>query len=117
MPPVVRFNMPVVLYVTLTISPRLAVLNNTRFHSAWTDAIQDANAWRAFLYVIMPDHIHLFAVPRRLPRIGIDRWCEFLKSEPQFILALTLNGVGSPVVGIRKCAVACILKKRPPMCA
>jgi putative transposase len=79
MPPVERFNAPVVLFVTLAIRSRVPAFANAHFHAAWTSALSEANAWRVSLYVIMPDHIHLFCVPSCWPRMGVKPWCEYLK--------------------------------------
>ena len=77
--PVIRHNAPIVLFVTMAIRPRVNALANDVAHAAFQDALAKADAWRAFLYVMMPDHIHAFVVPRTWPSFPIARWAEFLK--------------------------------------
>jgi len=68
-----------VLFVTITIQPRVNALANDMFHHAFLRAVDEADAWRVFLHVILPDHIHLFAVPGTHPPYPIKKWAEFLK--------------------------------------
>jgi len=77
--PIERHNKPTILFVTLAIKPRIPALANDLFHEAFKNALKEADAWRVFLYLLMPDHIHLFAVPQTLPPFPIKKWAEFLK--------------------------------------
>jgi REP element-mobilizing transposase RayT len=77
--PVERYNESVVIFVTLAVRPRMAVLANPAFLAAFRAALLDADAWRVSSYMLMPDHAHLFAVPHRLLRVGIAIWSAFLK--------------------------------------
>jgi REP element-mobilizing transposase RayT len=79
MPPVEKRNMPVVLFVTLAVKPRAPVFDNAKFQDAFRTAVVDANAWRVTCYVLMPDPIHLFAVPERFPAVSVGVWTEYLK--------------------------------------
>jgi REP element-mobilizing transposase RayT len=37
------------------------------------------NRWKIIAMEIMPDHVHLFCRPARLPMLGIKRWSGYLK--------------------------------------
>lgn len=86
MPPVGRHNMPVVLFVTIAVRPRIPVLANRLFYTCFLTAMQEADGWRTASHVVMPDHIHMFCVPCRQPAIGIKAWSEFLKRRTSFHL-------------------------------
>ncbi len=78
-PPVERHNMPIILFVTLTVQPRGNHLASDLFHAVFLEACRDADAWLVGRYVIMPDHVHLFCAPARWPPVGIRRWTQYLK--------------------------------------
>jgi putative transposase len=78
-PPVEHHNAPVVLFVTIGIQPRKPFLANTIFQNSFNEAIIEANAWRVSSYLLMPDHIHLFALPATFSNVGIMPWVTFLK--------------------------------------
>jgi putative transposase len=40
----------------------------------------EANAWLVGRYILMPDHLHLFAAPGRLD-ISLDNWVKYWKSQ------------------------------------
>lgn len=79
MPPVERHNTPILLFVTLAIQPRGPHLANPSFHKAFGSACADADAWSVGFYLIMPDHVHLFCRPARVPAVPIKRWSTYLK--------------------------------------
>jgi putative transposase len=79
MPPIERHNAPIIVLVTMNVKPRTAVLDNDKFHSAFRQAADDADAWSVGEYQIMPDHMHLFCRPAVEPRAGIAAWCTYLK--------------------------------------
>ena len=101
--PIPRHNTPVVLFVTMAIQPRVNALANDTFHEAFKNALKEADAWRVFLYVIMPDHIHAFIVPRTVSPFPIGNWAKFLKRKiAQNIDAAAHGGrVSSPAAGWR----------------
>lgn len=74
-----------VLFITVCTRPRASVLANDVAHKALRHAWQRADHWLVGDYVIMPDHIHLFAV------VSIDTdikvWTRFWKRE----CTITLN--------------------------
>jgi len=77
--PVHRHNTPVVLFVTIAIQPRVNALANDAVHAIFQRVLKEADAWRAFLYVMMPDHIHIFVVPQTVTPYPIAKWVGFLK--------------------------------------
>ena len=79
MPPVEQHNEPVIVFVTLAVQPRGALLANEAFRAAFLGACADADAWSVGRFVIMPDHVHLFCSPAKMPRVGIKRWSGYLK--------------------------------------
>jgi len=70
---------PTILFVTFAIQPRTPQLANEAFQEAFTDACHEADAWSVGFYMIMPDHVHVFCQPARVPRVGIHRWVSYLK--------------------------------------
>ena len=79
-PPVERFNEPVLVLVTVCTKDRRGVLACAEVHGLCRDAWRAAGSWQVGRYVIMPDHIHLFCFPGRLPVPGLRPWVEFWKS-------------------------------------
>lgn len=94
-PPVERPNEPIILLVTLTIIPRIPILNNAVLHDAFLHGCNAADTWSVGYYMIMPDHIHLFASPAKLPRISIKRWTGYLKE----CITKQLHRTGSQLEG------------------
>jgi len=58
-----RFNDPVVLFCTVCILNRGALLNNAASVQAVQMAWQEASQWRVGEFLFMPDHLHFFCVP------------------------------------------------------
>jgi len=77
----VRFtnNAPTVIFVTVCTRGRIAWLANHACHELLRQAWRDATAWRVGVYVLMPDHVHLFAIPGE-PELDLERWVRFWKS-------------------------------------
>jgi len=71
---------PVILFVTVCTKnhqPALASMEvHQQLHSLW----HKADAWLVGRYVIMPDHVHLFAAPGNLD-ISLENWIQFWKSQ------------------------------------
>ena len=55
------------------------MLANTIAHDAIVDAWANATAWQVGRYVVMPDHVHLFASPGPNP-LELSNWVSFWKS-------------------------------------
>jgi REP element-mobilizing transposase RayT len=78
--PVERFNEPLIVQVNVCTSDRRAVLACPEGHALCRDVWHAADSWRVGQYVIMPDHIHLFCAPGRVPAPSLKQWVEFWKS-------------------------------------
>jgi len=101
--PVERHNQPVIVFVTLTITPRGDYLANQGFHDTFLQACADANAWSVGRYMIMPDHVHFFSSPAKEPRVGLMQWVSFLKR--RVTIRLSPEGVAESAV-VRRARLA-----------
>ena len=72
-------NHPVIVFVSVCTKGRHPWLASAENHVALRHAWQAASAWLVGRYVLMPDHLHLFAAPGR-PEISLDNWIRFWKS-------------------------------------
>ncbi|NCD23459.1 MAG: hypothetical protein EOL90_11050 [Spartobacteria bacterium] len=80
-PPIERFNEPVILLTTVCAQNRQPVLACEAVHRICREVWKAADFWRVGRYVIMPDHIHLFCAPGRIPMPSMRQWVEFWKSQ------------------------------------
>jgi len=80
MPVVVRHNEPTVVLLTVCTSERKNRLANERVHRALKTVWTEAHAWRVGLYVIMPDHVHMFCSPGCPEFPAIASWARYWKS-------------------------------------
>ena len=78
--PVFRFNRSTILYVTICTKDRRKILANDIVHQALLKAFTKADHWLVGLYVIMPDHIHLFCAPATQESLNVRKWAEYVKS-------------------------------------
>ena len=72
-------NQPTIAFVTICAKKRIAWLADRECHSALRKAWAEADGWLVGRYVVMPDHIHLFAAPGAKD-IEIEPWVQFWKS-------------------------------------
>ena len=70
---------PTLIFVTVGTASRIPWLANEEVHSALRDIWFKADRWETGTYVIMPDHIHLFAWPGRIEH-DLDAWIRYWKS-------------------------------------
>jgi REP element-mobilizing transposase RayT len=56
------------------------VLASSDFHERLVDAWRTADHWCVGRYVIMPDHLHLFCAPNRIPPTSLAGWIRFWKT-------------------------------------
>ena len=80
MPVVVRHNEPTVVLLTVCTRERRNHLANEMVHQVMKSAWMDAYAWRVGLYVIMPDHLHMFCSPGSVEFPAIASWARYWKS-------------------------------------
>ena len=70
---------PTIVFVTVCTEGRAPWLDTESHHATLRAAWAEADAWVVGRYVVMPDHIHLFAAPGSKD-IDIDRWVGYWKS-------------------------------------
>ena len=68
---------PTIVFVIATVHHRRALLANGRMHAMLVDVWRSAAAWTVGRYVVMPDHLHLFATPAG--DLPLDNWVRFWK--------------------------------------
>ena len=73
-------NQAVIVFVTVCTKGRRPVLANDTIHTLLREAWIDAQLWRVGRYVIMPDHLHLFAAPATIPPEPLRKWTSYWKS-------------------------------------
>ena len=73
-------NAPTVVFLTVCTRGRRAWLATDACHALLRQVWCDATAWRVGAYVLMPDHVHLFAIPGE-PELDLERWARFWKSK------------------------------------
>ena len=78
--PVAIHNEPIVVQVNICTKDRRPILACDAVHSLCRDVWKSADFWRVGLYMIMPDHIHLFCTPGRTPATSLKQWVSFWKS-------------------------------------
>lgn len=75
----IRADQPTVVFVTFCTAGRAKVLATPQMHRVISDVLRQADRWRVGRYVIMPDHVHLFATPADLT-VSLDAWVRYCKS-------------------------------------
>ena len=75
-----KLNRPTIVFLTVCRKDRRRYLANEIVHELIRNVWTDASAWLVGRYVIMPDHIHLFAGANGSP-IPFDNWARFWKSQ------------------------------------
>ena len=73
-------NRSTVVFITVCTRDRRRILADAAVHRVLVNAWESANFWSVGRYVIMPDHVHLFASPSRLPPDSLQQWMRFWKS-------------------------------------
>lgn len=73
-------NRNVIVFVTVCTKDRKPILANAQVHRLLLESWCEANAWTVGRYVIMPDHLHLFAAPATDDAPDQRRWVAFWKS-------------------------------------
>jgi len=73
--------LPTIVFVTICTKNRRPILANDEMHLRIRAAWMHAGAWLVGRYVIMPDHIHLFASPSGREGVSFDAWMKYWKSQ------------------------------------
>ena len=74
---------PTIVFVTACTKDRVRWLATPGCHELLREIWREAAAWRVGRYVIMPDHVHLFASPADQdvsPFVSLEKWMAFWKS-------------------------------------
>ena len=71
---------PIVIFDTVCTKNRKPWLATALVHETLQAVWTEATAWLVGRYVIMPDHIHLFAAPGS-PEVSLDNWVQYWKSQ------------------------------------
>src|SRR5262245_22817277 len=74
-----RSDLPTIVFLTVCAKDRKRWLATHQVHVLLREVWASATAWLVGRYVIMPDHIHLFAAPGR-PLVSLDNWVQYWKS-------------------------------------
>ena len=74
-----RHHRPTVVFVTVCTKNRRSILASAKVHDALIETWSHATAWLVGRYVVMPDHMHLFAIPGPQP-LPLGNWVAFWKS-------------------------------------
>ena len=69
---------PVIVFVTVCTRGRKKWLASEDAHADVLLAWNAADGWMVGRYVVMPDHVHLFAAPRR-EDVTLDAWVRYWK--------------------------------------
>lgn len=72
-------NRPTIVFVTVCTHKRLRCLASEQAHALLNDVWLKADSWQVGRYVVMPDHVHLFAAPTN-PDVDLERWVRYWKS-------------------------------------
>jgi putative transposase len=70
---------PTIIFLTVCTKNRRPILANEATHGALVEVWSSAMAWLVGQYVVMPDHVHLFATPGPEP-LELGKWISFWKS-------------------------------------
>src|SRR5262249_53078498 len=71
---------PTIVFITVCTRDRRPWLATEETHALLREVWSRATAWLAGRYVLMPDHLHLFASPTERP-ISLDNWVRYWKSQ------------------------------------
>ena len=74
---------PTIVFVTVCTKDRGCWLATPDCHDLLREVWREAAAWRVGRYVIMPDHVHLFASPADQevsPFVSLEKWMDYWKS-------------------------------------
>jgi putative transposase len=70
---------PIIVFLTVCTRQRVPWLAAPENHTVLRQVWQESEAWLVGRYVLMPDHLHLFAAPGRR-EIEFDHWVRYWKS-------------------------------------
>src|ERR1700722_13377912 len=71
---------PTIVFITICTKDRSPWLASPDVHELLRQVWSEATAWMVGRYVLMPDHLHLFASPGQ-PEFLLERWITYWKSQ------------------------------------
>ena len=75
-----RDNRSTIVFATICTRNRQALLASPSVHDLLIEGWSAASSWLVGRYVILPDHLHLFAAPHGLESPDFRRWVGYWKS-------------------------------------
>lgn len=75
-----EIDRPTIVFVTACTKGHSPWLATKECHELLKDVCHDATGWFVGRYVVMPDHLHLFAAPGDMD-ISLDDWMQYWKSQ------------------------------------
>lgn len=76
----IRSTQPTIVFLTVCTKDRQPWLATAQNHDLLRETWLAATAWRVGRYVLMPDHLHLFAAPGE-PALLLEKWVRYWKSQ------------------------------------
>lgn len=73
-------DQPPIVFLTVCTKDRAEWLSEDAVHRCLVEVWRDADRWRVGRYVLMPDHLHLFAAPVN-GSTGLENWVSYWKSQ------------------------------------
>lgn len=73
-------NRAIIVFVTVCVKGKRPLLARPDIHQLLIESWSAATRWRVGKYVIMPDHVHLFATPATFEVEDIRGWSAYWKS-------------------------------------
>jgi len=73
-------NQSTIIFVTACSKDRRKIFADRRVHDLLVRSWREADAWLVGRYVILPDHVHLFAAPNSFDPPAIKQWARYWKS-------------------------------------
>jgi len=77
---IIKGDEPAIVFLTVCTKDRVRWLANEQVHECLVSVWREAAAWFVGRYVLMPDHLHLFASPG-LPALSLEAWVQYWKSQ------------------------------------
>ena len=74
----IDLGQPTIVFVTVDAEHRAAWIAQPNVHRLLLEVWREAQAWLVGYYLLMPDHLHLFAAPHNLD-IFLNRWMSYWK--------------------------------------
>jgi putative transposase len=77
---ILKEGAPTIVFLTVCTKDRVKWLARPEVHDCLVSVWREATAWYVGRYVLMPDHLHLFASPGT-PELSLATWVKYWKSQ------------------------------------